>query len=115
MPDTRAAGDQGQRRRAGDEEGSVAAHAGHYARIATTMVGLLTLLFVSASAASAHAQSASAEASTSAKATADKSVDKSWPPFRGSRDGERFLMMTPVADDRSSPFTIVINWAGGRH
>jgi dipeptidyl aminopeptidase/acylaminoacyl peptidase len=32
-----------------------------------------------------------------------------------SRDGQRFLMMTPVADDRSSPFTIVINWAGGRH
>ncbi len=29
-----------------------------------------------------------------------------------SRDGQRFLVMAPVADDRSSPFTIVMNWAG---
>ena len=27
-----------------------------------------------------------------------------------SSDGQRFLLMTPVADDRSSPFTIVVNW-----
>lgn len=27
-----------------------------------------------------------------------------------SRDGQRFLLMTPVADDRLSPFTIVLNW-----
>ncbi|MGH9175942.1 MAG: LpqB family beta-propeller domain-containing protein, partial [Vicinamibacterales bacterium] len=27
-----------------------------------------------------------------------------------SRDG-RFLLMTPVVDDRSSPFTVVLNWA----
>ena len=31
-----------------------------------------------------------------------------------SKDGQRFLVMTPVADDRSSPFTIVMNWAGPR-
>ncbi len=29
-----------------------------------------------------------------------------------SRDG-RFLFMTPVEDDRSSPFTVVVNWAAG--
>lgn len=27
-----------------------------------------------------------------------------------SRDGKRFLFMTPVDDDRSSPFTVVVNW-----
>ena len=27
-----------------------------------------------------------------------------------SRDGQRFLFMTPVADDRLSPFTILLNW-----
>ena len=31
-----------------------------------------------------------------------------------SRDRRRFLLMTPVADDRSSPFTIVLNWSGAR-
>ena len=29
-----------------------------------------------------------------------------------TRDG-RFLMMVPVADDRSSPFTMVVNWTTG--
>ncbi len=29
-----------------------------------------------------------------------------------SRDGQ-FLFMTPVEDDRSSPFTVVLNWAAG--
>jgi Tol biopolymer transport system component len=29
-----------------------------------------------------------------------------------SRDGQRFLFMTPVADDRLSPFTILLNWGG---
>ena len=28
-----------------------------------------------------------------------------------SRDGKRFLFMAPVADDRSSPYTVVVNWA----
>jgi dipeptidyl aminopeptidase/acylaminoacyl peptidase len=28
-----------------------------------------------------------------------------------SRNGQQFLLMTPVADDRSSPFTIIVNWA----
>lgn len=27
-----------------------------------------------------------------------------------SRDGKRFLFMTPAADDRSMPFTVVVNW-----
>jgi hypothetical protein len=27
-----------------------------------------------------------------------------------SRDGKRFLFMTPVDDDRSAPFTVVVNW-----
>jgi hypothetical protein len=27
-----------------------------------------------------------------------------------SRDGKRFLFMSPVDDDRSAPFTVVINW-----
>ena len=31
-----------------------------------------------------------------------------------SPDGQRFLVMTPVADDRSSPFTVVVNWARPR-
>ena len=31
-----------------------------------------------------------------------------------SRDGQRFLVMAPLADDRSSPFTIVMNWAPPR-
>ncbi len=31
-----------------------------------------------------------------------------------SRDGQRFLFMTPVADDRLSPFTILLNWEPGR-
>jgi Tol biopolymer transport system component len=30
-----------------------------------------------------------------------------------SRDGLRFLAMVPVADDRSAPFTIVVNWTAG--
>ena len=30
-----------------------------------------------------------------------------------SRDGKRFLLMTPVADERSAPFTIVVNWISG--
>jgi hypothetical protein len=29
-----------------------------------------------------------------------------------TRDG-RFLMMVPVADDRTSPFTMVLNWTNG--
>lgn len=32
-----------------------------------------------------------------------------------SADGRRFLFMVPVADDRTAPFTIVINWAAGLH
>jgi len=28
-----------------------------------------------------------------------------------SRDGKRFLFMAPVTDDRSSPYTVVVNWA----
>jgi len=31
-----------------------------------------------------------------------------------SRDGQRFLVMAPLADDRASPFTIVLNWAPPR-
>ena len=27
-----------------------------------------------------------------------------------SRDGKRFLFMTPADDDRASPFTVVVNW-----
>ena len=30
-----------------------------------------------------------------------------------SRDGQRLLFMSPVVDDRSSPFTAVVNWAAG--
>src|SRR4249919_2499442 len=68
-------GRQGDGRRAAEERGRMAAHAGHYARIAATMAGLLTLLLVIVSAVAAHAQSTSAGASTSAKATADKPAD----------------------------------------
>ena len=28
-----------------------------------------------------------------------------------SRDGQRLLFMSPVVDDRSSPFTVIVNWA----
>ncbi len=31
-----------------------------------------------------------------------------------SHDGQRFLFMTPVADDRLSPFTILLNWSPDR-
>jgi eukaryotic-like serine/threonine-protein kinase len=31
--------------------------------------------------------------------------------YEVSRDGQRFLVMTPVADDRLSPFTILLNWS----
>jgi hypothetical protein len=31
-----------------------------------------------------------------------------------SPDGQRFLFMTPVADDRLSPFTILLNWRPDR-
>ena len=34
-------------------------------------------------------------------------------PYDGSRDGQRFRLMTPVADDRSSPFHL-LNWFGAR-
>ena len=44
--------------------------------------------------------------------------DSGMPPHWGearnhydvSRDGKRFLFMTPVDDDRSAPFTVVVNW-----
>jgi hypothetical protein len=27
-----------------------------------------------------------------------------------SRDGQRLLFMSPVDDDRATPFTVVVNW-----
>ena len=45
-------------------------------------------------------------------------LDTGMPPHWGearnhydvSRDGKRFLFMAPVDDDRSAPFTVVVNW-----
>ena len=47
----------------------------------------------------------------------DTGMDEHWGEARNhydvSRDGRQFLFMTPVADDRASPFTVVVNWASG--
>jgi len=44
----------------------------------------------------------------------DTGIQPHWGEARNhydvSRDGKRFLFMTPVDDERSSPFTVVVNW-----
>ena len=32
-----------------------------------------------------------------------------------SRDGQQLLFMSPVDDDRATPFTVVVNWAAQLH
>ena len=45
----------------------------------------------------------------------DTGVQPHWAAARNhydvSRDGRRLLFMAPVDDSRSSPFTVVVNWA----
>ena len=45
----------------------------------------------------------------------DTGMEPQWAAARNhydvSRDGRRLLFMSPVADDRSTPFTVIVNWA----
>ena len=47
----------------------------------------------------------------------DSGMQPHWAEARNhydvSRDGRRLLFMSPVDDDRSSPFTVIVNWAAG--
>jgi hypothetical protein len=47
----------------------------------------------------------------------DSGMQPHWAEARNhydvSRDGQRLLFMSPVVDDRSAPFTVIVNWAAG--